>query len=144
MPSIFLFCFVFAKNVQGSICDICIDNNLLTHKYFAYETKELITGDTRNRGNKELSEQSNGSILQGTKIGSAKEHGQVHLNSPESGSAKQCILLQAELSNLKEVEYPPVDFNTSPAAYILNKHPRQSWSKDCSPAAYKHSTELLP
>ena len=51
---------------------------------FAYETKELIAGDTRNRGNKELSEQSNCSILQGTKVGSAKEHDQVRLNSPES------------------------------------------------------------
>ena len=52
---------------------------------------------------------------------------------------------QAELSNLKEIEYPPVDLNTSPtAAYILNKHPRQSWLKDRSPAAYQHSKESLP
>ena len=58
---------------------------------------------------KELSEQSNCSILQGTKEGSAKEHGQVYLNSPESGSTKQYILLQAKLSNLKEVEYHPVN-----------------------------------
>ena len=43
---------------------------------------------------KELSEQSNCSILQGTRVGSAKEHGQVYLNSPESGSARQYIPLQ--------------------------------------------------
>ena len=33
VPIVFLFLFCFAKNVQGSICDICIDNNLLAHKY---------------------------------------------------------------------------------------------------------------
>ena len=38
--------------------------------------KGLITGNIRNRGNKELSKQSNCSILQGTKVGSAKEHDQ--------------------------------------------------------------------
>ena len=36
--------------------------------------KGLITGNIRNRGNKELSKQSNCSILQGTKVGSAKEY----------------------------------------------------------------------
>ena len=36
---------------------------------------------------KELSKQSDCSILQGTKVGSAKEHDQIHLNSPESKSA---------------------------------------------------------
>ena len=86
---------------------------------------------------KELSEQSNCSILQGTKVGSAKEYDQVRINSPESGSTKQYILLQAELINIKEIEYPPVDFNTSSAAYILNKHPRQSRPKDCSPAVHQ-------
>ena len=36
----FLFLFCFAKNVQGSIYDICIDNNLLTHEYL--HTKQRI------------------------------------------------------------------------------------------------------
>ena len=39
--------------------------------------KELITGDTRNKGNKELSKQSNCFVLQGTKVGSAGEHNQI-------------------------------------------------------------------
>ena len=84
-----------------------------------------------------MSERSSCSILQGTKVGSAKEHDQVHIRSPEIGSAKQYSLLQAELINLKEIEYPPVDLNTPPAAYILNKHPRQSRPKDCSPAVHQ-------
>ena len=89
------------------------------------------------RAIKELSEQPNCSVPQGTKVGSAKERGQVYLNSPESSSVKQYISLQTKLSNIKGIEYPPVDLNTSPAAYILNKHPGQSWYKDCSPAAYQ-------
>ena len=67
---------------------------------------------------KELSKQSNCSILQGTKAGSVKEHHQVRINSPESGSAKQCILLQAELSSLKEIGYAPVDLNVPQQQYI--------------------------
>ena len=38
--------------------------------------KGLIAGNIRNRGNKELSEQSNCSVLQGTKVVSAKKHNQ--------------------------------------------------------------------
>ena len=38
--------------------------------------KGLITGNIRNRGNKELSKQSNCSVLQSTKVGSAEEHTQ--------------------------------------------------------------------
>ena len=94
---------------------------------------------------KELSEQSNCSVLQGTKVGSAKEHDQVHIKSPESGSAKQYIPLQAnyqisrKLSILCRSQYFP-----SSNTYILNKHPRQSWPKDCSPAVYQYSKEFLP
>ena len=40
------------------------------------QNKELITGNIRNRGNKELSRQSNCSVLQSTKVGSAKEYDQ--------------------------------------------------------------------
>ena len=47
---------------------------------------------------KELSKQSNCSILQSTKVGSAKEYDRYILNSPESGSAKQCLIFQAESS----------------------------------------------
>ena len=39
--------------------------------------KGLITGNIRNRGNKELSKQSNCSVLEGIKGGSAKEHNQI-------------------------------------------------------------------
>ena len=98
--------------------------------------KGLITGNTRNRGNKELSRQSNCSILQGTKVGSAKERNQ-HISIPQRVSS-QYILLQAELSNLKEVEYPPAGINIPQQyTYIHNKHPRQSCSKDRSPAAHQ-------
>ena len=48
--------------------------------------KGLIIGNIRNRGNKELSKQSNCFVLQGTKVSSAEEHNQ-RLNSPESKSA---------------------------------------------------------
>ena len=54
----------------------------------------------RNRGNKELSKQSNCYVLQGTKVGSAKEHDQYILIPPESKPASQYTLLQAKLSNL--------------------------------------------
>ena len=39
--------------------------------------KGLITGNIRNRGNKELSKRSNCSVHQGTKVGSAEEHNQI-------------------------------------------------------------------
>ena len=69
---------------------------------------------------KELSEQSNCSILRSTKIGSAKERDQ-YILIPQGVIQQKCILLQAELSNLKEIEYPPVDLNTPPAAiHIFN------------------------
>ena len=62
---------------------------------------------------KELSEQSNCSVLQGTKVSSAKEYNQ-YILIPQRVS-KSVHPLQAELSSLKEIEYPPVDLNTSPA-----------------------------
>ena len=40
------------------------------------QNKGLITGNIRNRGNKELSKQSNCSVLQGIKVGSVEEHNQ--------------------------------------------------------------------
>ena len=40
------------------------------------QNKGLITGNIRSKGNKELSKQSNYSVLQGIKIGSAEEHNQ--------------------------------------------------------------------
>ena len=39
--------------------------------------KGLITGNIRNRGNKELPKQSNCSVHQGTKVSSAEEHNQM-------------------------------------------------------------------
>ena len=114
--SFFLFC--FAKNVQGSICDVCIDNNLLTHKYLHTKQRNSLQVTLETGAIKELSELSNCSILQGTKVGSAKEYGQEYLNSPESGSTNQYTLLQAKSSNIKEIEYPPVDLNTPPNSSI--------------------------
>ena len=58
--------------------------------------KGLITGNTRNRGNKELSRQSNCSVLQGTKVGSTKEHNQ-HVSIPQRVS-QQVIALFPEQS----------------------------------------------
>ena len=74
-------------------------------------------------GNKEWSKQSNCSILQSTNVGSAKEHDQVHLKSPESGSTKQHTPLQAKLSNLKEVGYPPVELNIPQQHIFLTSIP---------------------
>ena len=69
--------------------------------------KGLITGDTRNRGNKELSEQSNRYVLQGTKVGSAKEHNQ-HILIPQRVSqqdstffSKQSYQISRKLSILQ-------------------------------------------
>ena len=85
---------------------------------------------------KELSKQSNCSILQGTKVGSAKEYDQYVL-IPQRVSQQPVHSSPSRVSNLKEIGYPPADPNIPQQyTYILNKHPRQSWSKDCSPAAY--------
>ena len=86
--------------------------------------KRFITGDTRNRGNKELSEQSNCSILQGTKVGSAKEHNQ-YVPIPQRVSQQDSILSSSKaiLSNLKEVEYPPANLNIPQQHTVLTSIP---------------------
>ena len=75
-------------------------------------TKGLITGNSRNRGNKELSKPSDCSILQGTMIGSAKEHNR-HILIPQRVRQQVNILSPSRvmLSNLKEVGYPPAYLN---------------------------------
>ena len=99
--------------------------------------KGLITGNIRNRGKKELSKWSNCSVLQGIKVGSAEEHNQ-YILIPQRVSQQVNTLSPSKATvSLKEVGYPPADLNI-PQQYIctLNKHPRQSWPKDCSPAVY--------
>ena len=52
--------------------------------------------------------------------------------------SKQSSQISRKLGILQQIPTFPSNI------YILNKHPRQSWSKDCSPAAYQHSKESLP
>ena len=105
-------------------------------------TSQVFISHLRNRGNKELSEQSNCSVLQGIKVGSSEEHNQ-YIIIPQRVSSQYTLsklYYQAlrKLGILQQISTFPGNI------YILNKHPRQSWSKDCSLAAYKHSKESLP
>ena len=60
---------------------------------------------------KELSKQSNCSILQGTKVGSTKEHNR-HVLIPQRVRQQVNALSSSEATiNLKEVGYPPADLN---------------------------------
>ena len=99
--------------------------------------KGLITGNIRNRGNKELSEQSNCSVLQGTEVGSDKKHDQYILipqrviQQVSALFSKQGWQISRKLSILQQISTFPSSM------YIFNKHPRQSWSKDCSPGVYQ-------
>ena len=77
------------------------------------------------------------SILQGTKVGPAKEHDQYML-IPQRVNAffsKQSYQISRKLGILQQISTFPCSI------HILNKHPRQSWPKDCSPAVYQHSME---
>ena len=68
--------------------------------------KGLITGNIRNRGNKELSKQSNCSVLQGTKVSSAEEHNQ-YILIPQRVNQQVNTLSPSKASiSLKEVGYP--------------------------------------
>ena len=108
-------------------------------------TSQVFLSHLRNRGNDELSKRSNGSVHQGTKIGSAEEQPR-YLKSPESEPASPCTLpKQSYTVSLKEVVYPPADLKHSPAHHtdIPNKHPRQSWSKTVPRRYTRHSVESL-
>ena len=108
--------------------------------------KGLITGNIRNRGNKELSKRTNCSVRQGIKVGSAEEHNQ-YILIPQRVSQQVNALSRSKViqSALRKLGIPRRSQH-SPARYtdIPNKHPRQSWSKDCSPAAYQQSKGSLP
>ena len=104
----------------------------------------MITGNIRNRGNKKLSKQSNYSVLQGIKVGSAEEHNQ-YILIPQRVSQQVSTLSSREATIKSQGSWvSSIRYQHSPATHILDKHPRQSWSKDCSPAAYQHSKESLP
>ena len=67
--------------------------------------KGLITGNIRNRGNKEFSERSNCSVHQGTKVSSAEEHNQ-YISSPQRVSQQVHALSPSKVTvSLKEVRY---------------------------------------
>ena len=73
--------------------------------------KGLITGNIRNRGNNELSKQSNSSVLQSTKVGSAEEYNQ-YILIPQRASQQASALPSSKATiKLKEVGYPPADLN---------------------------------
>ena len=86
---------------------------------------------------KEFSKQSNCFVRQGTKVGSTKEHNQ-HILIPQRvsqqsvhSSPSRVIKSQGSWVSSSRSQHLPSSI------HILNKHPRQSWSKDCSPAAYQ-------
>ena len=73
--------------------------------------KGLITGNIRNRGNRELSKQSNYSVLQGINVGSGEEHNQ-YILIPQRVSQQDSILTPSKvIIELKEVGYPPANLN---------------------------------
>ena len=101
--------------------------------------KGLIIEDIRNRGNLDLSKRSSCFVHQGTKVGSAEEYNQ-HILIPQRVSQQVSALSPSEaiVSNLRKWGILP-QISTFPSSntHILDKHPRQSWPKDCSPAVYQ-------
>ena len=74
----------------------------------------------RSRGNKELSKQSNCSVLQGTKVGSAEEHNQ-YIPIPQRVSQQVSALSPSKVTiKLKEVGYPPADLNIPHSMYMYS------------------------
>ena len=84
------------------------------HQQSSSTSTGIVLSRIRNRGNKELSEQSNCPILQGTKVGSAKEHDQ-YILIPQRVVQQNNTFFSKLSSNLKEIEYSPADLKHSPA-----------------------------
>ena len=123
-----------------------MSRHLPTRRRFVHQTtissSQVFLSHLRNRGNKDLSKRSNCSVLQGIRVGSAEEHNQyIPIPQRVSQQASALSLSKTILSNPRKLGILPQisTFSSSIYIYILNKHPRQSWSRDCSPAVYQQN-----
>ena len=99
----------------------------------------------RSRGNKELSKQSNCSILQGTKVDSAKEHDQYILipqrviQQNSAFFSKQSYQISRKLGILQQIPTLPSSIHI-----FLTSIPGSLGLKIVPRRYIKHSVELLP
>ena len=121
----------------------CLPEEGLSDNNYQHPTSAF---SLRNRGSNESSKRSNGSVHQGIKVGSAEEHNQYILNPQRVRQQVNALSPSKVIQSALRKLGIPRRAQHSPAQYmnILNKHPRQSWSKTVPRRYTRHSVEPPP